>query len=397
MHVAARRTVDAFQRLPAQVVSERGACMSAKKAITILLGLTCALTVMAAGPQVSAQPAGIPRRIEVRPIALKIELFSSLVEVYQANVTHPEIWQDVYVGELSGDAEAVAHYKWLKDTYRTFSPRMREDLRYFFAQAHAWDFINLFIDLPDSASIDAVIAHVMQSSDARLTQALGAVAGDDGFRPRLVSFLSHYHRDHLQDYILRRKAGSIQRAKKLNAAPDFDILSFMEAETGVKFTPASRKTLFYLTTAYMGSMGFERTGTFVCLLQANVASLPEMMGTAFHEFGHSLFRSLVQSSDFGTMAGRLMQDPDLASAQLQFSETYDTIQFLEENLVDGCSLYLMYRHGDVSLAWMERVPVYTDFERRFALALVRDFDPVEETLFTFTRMFIEAYAREVGV
>lgn len=367
---------------------------SPKRLAVFFVALILPLGSMVGAPRAQAVTS---RHMEVRPITLKVELFSSLLEIYQANVSHAGIWHDVYQNEMAANKAAADHYQWLQKTYRAFDPRMREELEFFFFQSHAWNYVDLLLDLPDNSTIDGVIAFLMQVPEARLVEALGPEAAEPGFRGRLSGFLARFHNDFFADYSAARVSESAARARKMNALPDFDILQFMEQQTGIDPWPASQRTVFYLTTAYMGSMGFERDNASYCLLQANVATLPEVLGTAFHEYGHMLFRPLMQSEGFETLSARLLTAPELAEAQMEFSDTYSPQEFVEENLVDGCSLYLLFRHGDVTPAWLQKVPVYTEFEREYAMALTKDFDPDRESLTRFTRRFIDGFIRDQGL
>lgn len=361
-------------------------------ALLIGLGFSVGLSIV----PVNAQPAP-NRRMIVRPVTLKVELFSSLLEIYQANVVRAGFWSDVYQGEMADDRQAAAHFEWLQQTYGAFDESMKQDLDYFFMQAHAWNYVDLLLDLPDNSTIDAIIAFLMQVPEARLVEALGPEAAEHGFRGRLTGFLNRYYRDFLADYLARLAPGSASQAGKMNALSDFDVLQFMEQETGIDAWPPERKTVFYLTTAYMGSMGFERDSGSICLLQADVNSLPEILGTAFHEFGHTLFRSYTRSEGFQALADSLLNSPEMARAQVEFSDSYGPWEFVEENLVDGCSLYLLFRNKAVTAAWLHKVPVYTEFERNYALALTTGFNPQLETLFHFTQRFLTAAIRDINL
>lgn len=335
-------------------------------------------------------PAAKTRHYEVRPLAQKTELFASLTEIYQANVTHYDLWRDVYLNEYSANEEAQRHYRWLMKTYDGFDVRMREDLNYFFSEASAWHYIDLLLDLQDSTTVSNIIAYLLQLTDTRLADNLGGIAEEPGFKPRLANFLRKYYNSFFAAYFREVYAKSTGQAAKLNAIANFNIIEFMEKETAIKFAgSAPIKTVFYLTSAFMGSMGFERQDQFICLLQADTSSLAAMLATTFHEIGHTLFRSYVTSKDFGIKAEQVLVDPELAQAQLEFSDSYGRRAFVEENLVDGCSIYLLYRHGDISMQWLERIPVYTEFEREYILALVSEFQPAWETIFQFTNKFLD--------
>ena len=63
-----------------------------------------------------AAPAAKSRHYEVRPLTQKTELFASLTEIYQANVTNADLWRDVYLNEYSDNKDAQRHYQWLMQT-----------------------------------------------------------------------------------------------------------------------------------------------------------------------------------------------------------------------------------------------------------------------------------------
>ena len=335
-------------------------------------------------------PAAKTRYYEVRPLTQKTELFASLAEIYHANVTNEDLWRDVYLNEYDDDKAAQRHYQWLMQTYEGFDERMREDLGYFFSEASAWHYIDLLLDLQDTTTVSNIIAYLLQLTDTRLAGNLGGIAEEPGFKPRLANFLRRYYNGFFAAYFREIYARSAEQATKLNAIANFNIIDLMEKETAVTFTGSTPiKTVFYLTSAFMGSMGFERRDQFICLLQADTSSLAAMLATAFHEIGHTLFRPYTLSKDFGIKAEQVLVDPELAQAQLEFSDSYGRCAFVEENLVDGCSIYLLYRHGDVSLQWLERIPVYTEFEREYILALVSEFQSAWETIYQFTNKFLD--------
>jgi hypothetical protein len=337
-----------------------------------------------------AAPAAKSRHYEVRPLTQKTELFASLTEIYQANVTNADLWRDVYLNEYSDNKDAQRHYQWLMQTYQGFDARMKEDLHYFFYEASAWQYIDLLLDLQDTATVSNIISYFSQLSDTVLMNSLGEFTQEPGFKPRLANFLRKYYNSFFAAYYREIYTRSVEQAVRLNTVANFNIIEFMEKETATKFSGSgSVKTVFYLTSAFMGSMGFERKDQFICLLQADTSSLAAMLATAFHEIGHTLFRPYALSKEFEIKAEQILADPEMAMAQLEFSDSYDRRAFVEENLVDGCSIYLLYRHGDVSLQWLERIPVYTEFEREYILALVSEFRPAAETIFQFTNKFLD--------
>ncbi|HBL68016.1 MAG TPA: hypothetical protein DDZ70_04845, partial [Firmicutes bacterium] len=341
-------------------------------------------------PTPAPTPVAKVRYYEVRPLAQKIELFASLTEIYQANVTHYDLWRDVYLNEYEDNQAAQRHYQWLMKTYDGFDARMRDDLNYFFSEANAWHYIDLLLGLEDSTTVSNIITYLLQLTDARLADNLGGIAEESGFKPRLANFLRRYYNSFFAAYFRELYTRSLEQAAKLNASANFNIIEFMERETAIKFAGSTPvKTVFYLTSAFMGSMGFERQDQYICLLQADTSNLASMLATAFHEIGHTLFRTYITSRDFGIKVEQVLDDPELAQAQLEFSDAYGRRAFVEENLVDGCSLYLLYRHGDISMQWLERIPVYTEFEREYIIGLVTEFQPAWETIFQFTNKFLD--------
>ncbi|NPV74214.1 MAG: hypothetical protein HPY89_10665 [Pelotomaculum sp.] len=314
----------------------------------------------------------------VNPLVIKPEdfgifLFESSEEIYRANVKDPQMWARLRE-YADRDPEYAAHYKWLYDTYVRWDEYRRSQLK---------EIMEEYLPQPMS---ERLIKKGKQT--AGLNEVIEFIRTDRFFakkRSTLVDFYAWYGANYaLPHYeqvrpLLQRKAdiaaGMVEKG--------FDIVGFMEKESGIKLKERPGTIELLLNMRMIGASGFYRDRDSLTTIQWGIG--PEKIwAVPFHELSHSFFATFTRGWYFKYLAWKMKKDEKLME---RFKEDvpYTWEGWIEENLAEGFSRYISVRKG-ITRDVGEGIYV---FDKEFAEALVSGFNPKNTSLKDFTIKFLK--------
>lgn len=344
------------------------------KHLKIFLLLAAALPLLLTGCFFSGSDKKPDKPLVIKPEDFSIFLFESSEEIYRANEKHPALWSKLKENAQRDPGYAV-HYNWLYSTYGAMDEHRRAQLREIMTEYH-----------PQPMS-ERLIEHGKQG--AGLSEIISFIEDDRFFRKHratLVDFYSWYGANHaLPHYqrvlpLLQTKADAVSsRVEK-----DFDIVEFMQKESGIKLKKRPEKIELLLNMRIIGAMGFYRDKDSLTTIQWN-ATAEKIWATPFHELGHSFYRTFAGGWSFKYLvANKLKQDEELM-ARFKEDVPYTWEGWVEENLVEGFARYLNVRKG---IARDVGEGIYI-FDRDYARALLEGFDPRKTSLEDFTIKYLK--------
>ncbi|WP_373599298.1 hypothetical protein [Paraclostridium bifermentans] len=278
---------------------------------------------------------GKDSEMEVRGLTSKISLITTASDVYKINVSMPETFsEEMY--KKSGE-DSLDYYKWAKDTYNSMDDSLKFRLRNIFEIYGEWQFVNETISLEDDASVDEIIESINTSENLTISENL---------KKDIELFFKCFYKDYFKELIDKNTSKIDQSVKELNELikeNDIDVFSFMEENSGIKFSN-NYKALFYYDIVPIGAMGFEYDGNKVSTIQPNTDS-NILLRTPFHEYSHELFRSFTLDEEFKKICEELTKDEKLLDSYNSIGRNaYDWVGWCEENLVNGFSEYLSHKY-----------------------------------------------------
>gem|GEM_PF-1069577 len=311
--------------------------------------------------------------LEIKAEDFAIFLFESSEEIYRANVKNPDMWAGLRE-QAQRDKDYAPHYNWLYDTYGRWDERRRDQLKQIMADYHPQPMSERLIQNgKQAAGLDEIIRFIKEDR----------FFGKN--RNTLVDFYSWYGANYaLPHYerikpLLQRKANIVGgRVEK-----DFNIVGFMEKETGIKLKEKPDAIELQLNMRIIGASGFSRDRDSIYTVQWNSAP-GKIWSMSFHEFGHPFFRTFTGKWSFKRLAGKLKKDEKL-TARFKEDVPYTWEGWVEENLVEGFARYLNMRKG-IAMDVGEGIYI---FDADFARALLEGFDPQKTSLEDFTIKFLK--------
>jgi hypothetical protein len=313
------------------------------------------------------------RALVIKPEDFCIFLFESSEEIYRANVKDPGMWETLR--DLAAvDEDYATHYNWLYSTYNSWDEHRRAQLREIMTEYHHHPMTEQLIQNGrQEAGLDEVIAFIHED------RFFGKM------RNTLVDFYSWYGSNYALPHYQQIRPLLERKALAINALveKEFDIVSFLEKETGITLKEKPEAIELLLNMRIIGASGFYRDKVSLTTIQWN-ATPEKIWATPFHEMSHPFFRTFTGSMSFKYLAGKLKKDEKLMK---MFNEEvpYTWEGWVEENLVEGFARYLNVRKG---IARDVGEGIYI-FDREFAQALVDGFDPRKISLEDFTVQFLK--------
>jgi len=312
------------------------------------------------------------------PLVIKVEdfcvfLFESSEEIYRANVKDQAMWADLRE-KADRDMDYATHYNWLYDTYGKWDDRRRNQLKEIFRNYDLQSMTECLIQNgKQEAGLDEIIKFIREDRFFRTN------------RDVLVDFYSWYganyalpHYEQIKPLLQRRVEAAASRVEK-----GFDIVSFIEKETGIHLKKKPNTIELLMNMRIIGVSVFSRNKDTITTIQWN--RTPERIWTAiFHEFSKPYFRTFTGSWSFKYMARKLKKDEKL-TARFKEDIPYTWDGWVEENLVEGFARYLSVRKG-ITRDVGEGAFV---FDRDYAQALVTGFDLQKTSLKEFTVNFLK--------
>jgi hypothetical protein len=312
------------------------------------------------------------------PLTIKVEdfaifLIESSDEIYRANVKDPEMWAELRE-KSTGDRDYVVHYNWLYDSYNSWDEQRRQQLEtimtvyepHYLAQ-------NMVKAGKHKAGLDEVLKFMRENGAYKEQRSL------------LIDFYSWYGTNYARPHYEQIKP-VLQRKVDLTMAmvdDNFDIIKFIEKETGIKYKKRINQVELQLNMRIIGMSVYQAKKDIITTIQWNRS--PEKIWTAvFNEFSGLLINTFTQDLTFRNMSRKLKKDNDL---MVRFREdipfTWDG--WIEKNLAEGFARYLVYRNG-ITKDFIESTYI---FDQEYAKALATSFDPEKNSLKSFTTEFIK--------
>jgi len=313
------------------------------------------------------------RPLVIKPEDFSIFLFESSEEIYRANVKDPSMWAGLKE-QADRDPDYALHYNWLYNAYKGMDERRRIQLKEIMADYHP------------QPMADRLLQKGMQG--ARLEEILEFIREDRYFsknRSTLVDFYAWYGANYAAPHYEQVKP-LLQRKAQLTsdlAEKDFDVITFMEKETGIKLKKKPENIELLMNMRIYGAAGFYRDKDSLTTIQWN--SPPEKTWSVpLHEFSIPYFRTFTGGITFKYLTSKLKKDEKLMT---KFKEDvpYTWDGWIEENLTEGFARYLSVRKG-ITRDVGEGVYI---FDHDYAQALVAGFDPQKTSLEDFTVKFLK--------
>ncbi|TEB17244.1 hypothetical protein Psfp_00748 [Pelotomaculum sp. FP] len=313
------------------------------------------------------------RSLVIKPEDFSIFIFESSEEIYRANVKDPAMWAGLKE-QANRDSDYASHYNWLYSTYKSMDERRRAQLK------------EIMDDYHPQPMADRLIQKGKQGAD--LEEILKFIKEDRYFsknRNTLVDFYSWYGANYALPHYEQVKPLLQRKAQKTNSLveKDFDVIAFMEKETGIKLKKKPENIELLMNMRIYGGAGFYRDKDSLTTIQWN--SPPEKTWSVpFHEFSTPYFRTFTGNMTFKYLNAKLKKDEKLMT---RFKEDvpYTWDGWIEENLTEGFARYLSVRKG-ITRDVGEGVYI---FDHEYAQALVAGFDPQKTSLEDFTVKFLK--------
>ncbi|OQA09245.1 MAG: hypothetical protein BWY65_01166 [Firmicutes bacterium ADurb.Bin373] len=312
------------------------------------------------------------------PLTIKVEdfsvfLFESSEEIYRANVKSTAMWAGLKE-QADKDPLYAAHYQWLYETYKSWDNNRK-------AQLH-----EIMLDYHPQPMAEKLIQAGKQ--DAGLDEIIEFMKVDRFYaknRSTLTDFYSWYGKNYALPHYEQIVSALQQKVDLANGKVEsyFDIVGFMEKETGIKLKQKPDALELLLNMRLIGASGFSRDKDSLYGIRWNDKP-DKIWAIAFNEFSHPFFRTFTGSWSFKRLAGKLKKDDQLMD---KYNEDvpYTWEGWIEGNLTEGFARYLTVRMGiaeDVG----EGVFI---FDREYAQALLDGYDPQRISLEDFTVQFLK--------
>lgn len=315
---------------------------------------------------------------QARPLVMKPEdfsifLFESSEEIYRANVKSPGMWAGLKE-QANRDPDYALHYNWLYDTYKAMDERRRTQLKEIMDNYHPQPMADRLIQ--------------KDKQGAGLEEILKFISEDRYFsknRSTLVDFYTWYGTNYaVPHYTLVKPL--LQKKAQITSdlvEKDFDVITFMEKETGIKLKKKPENIELLLNMRIYGAAGFYRDKESLTTIQWN--SPPDKIWLVpFHEFSIPFFRTFTGDMSFKYLTSKLKKDDKLMT-RFKDDVPYTWEGWIEGNLTEGFARYLNVRKG-ITRDVGEGVYI---FDHDYAQALVAGFDPQKTSLKDFTVKFLK--------
>ena len=314
-----------------------------------------------------------------KPLTIKAEdfsifLFESSEEIYRANVKDPQMWASLKAN-AERDKDYALHYNWLYSSYAKWDEKRKNQLKEIMSSYHPQPMAERLIQKGyQGAGLDEIINFIKKD------RFFGKNRGT------LVDFYSWYGSNYALPHYNEIKPVLQQRveAARAKTEQDFDIVNFMERETGIKLKQKPDALELQQNMRIIGAFGFSRKKDSIYTVQWH--STPEKIWcAAFHEFGHEFFRTFTGKWTFKYILARKLKKDERLVARYKEDVPYTWEGWVEENLVEGFARYLNVKKG---IAAGPGEGIYI-FDRDYAQALLEGFDPKRTSLEDFTVKFIK--------
>ncbi|MBL8968151.1 MAG: hypothetical protein JNG85_14185, partial [Spirochaetaceae bacterium] len=276
--------------------------------------------------------------LEVRGPVLKFELVTAFFDLVDMK-ERKSAWRSPEKLRRAGP-EGAAYADFLDGAWEALGPDGRAAVATLSKSSpHPWRLLDTLARLPDDAEAAEIIA-------ALKALPTGIFAG--GWKAPLAFALDKFYAGSFREYYAREAPLVAAEARRvgetMSAGLPEGVLAFMAEEAGVPLD-RNRKVAFYYTFQVIGAFGFEAEGIKISTVQRTSRSPEDLYGTAFHEFGHEVFRTFQGKAAFVAAADKLKADK-------RFLEDYESTgranygswaNWCVENLVNGFSYWLGYR------------------------------------------------------
>lgn len=268
--------------------------------------------------------------VEVRPPVLKYSLFSTLGDIYSANVSAAERWRDFY---KDASPEEKAYYSFLIDSYEGFTDQMKKDLETIVTRIGPWRLMNTVTPLDDDSGIREITRKA--SSIFNFFPLRGVFA--------LRRLLPKFYEEHFKDFFHTRAPTYYDLAKRMTelASEMQNPFSFIEEISGIRL--GDYDSIFYYSFQRVGAYGFRTKTSRISTIQHGVDSFDRLYSTPFHEYSHEFFQTFTNSREFKELAEELKSDAGFYSYwdnRPDLKNSYSWRGFCEENLVEGFAQFL---------------------------------------------------------
>lgn len=313
------------------------------------------------------------------PLTIKAEdfsifLFESAEEIYRANVKDRTMWAGLRENAIS-DMEYDQHYSWLYDTYAAWDEQRRAQLNAIMTGRDTHEMIEFLIQSEkQAAGLNEIIKFMREERYFRDQREL------------LIDFYSWYGANYAQPHYQQIKPILQRRADKINSMVEtnFDIIAFMEKETGIRNKKKLQNLELQLNMRIIGMSVFSRKKDTITTVQWDKTPI-KIWTAVFNEFSSPFFDTFINSWSFKNTLRKLKKDEALMQRYKE-DIPYTWEGWIGENLTEGFAKYMIYRKG------MAKDPVGEGtyvFDKEYAQVLASSFDPQKISLKDFTSDYLK--------
>lgn len=332
-------------------------------------------------------------KLEVKGLTHKICLIDTLYEMYQINIDNMNVFtREIYAG--IGE-KTLSHYDWLKSAYMKFDDAEKQNLKALFSNPdHTYHLLNETVDLSDVASVSDVLKTLINSETPEIQNL-----------KELLEIIPDTYLKAYSVYFNSFKSEFDNKAEKIqNKATEhrFDILSFMEYQSGIKFSEFAQiagftfpdTVKYYFTFRPISAMGFQTPNSIISTAQGSINDLAGIVSTPFHEFSHFLFRTFTLFDDFKIISSDLKNHKELFDFwHTKTKRYYDWNGWIEENLVEGFSKYLNRKYRELFKVEIKDTSKTYVLDKMFADHLISsNFNPSNDRLKEVAFEFLKTYS-----
>lgn len=332
--------------------------------------------LLLAGCFFSGSETNQDKPLVIKPEDFSIFLFESSEEIFRANEKHPALWAGLKE-HARRDPDYALHYNWLYSTYSSWDEHRRAQLREIMTEYHPQPMSERLIQNgKQEAGLDEIIEYMKKDRFFRKN------------RDTLVDFYAWYGANYALPHY-RQMLPKLQNKAEAAAGrveKNFNIVDFMEKESGIKLKKKPESIELLLNMRIIGAMGFyrDKEKDSLSTIQWN-STAEKIWATPFHELGHPFFRTFTGGWTFKYLVASKLKDDEKLMARFKEDVPYTWEGWVEENLVEGFARYLNVRKG---IARDVGEGIYI-FDREYATALLEGFDPQQTSLEDFTMSFLK--------
>jgi predicted metal-dependent hydrolase len=316
--------------------------------------------------------------LEIRGLSLKYILIETVSDMYLANVKKPDYFSAETFKKI--DSASYEYFVWLHQTYDKFDDNAKNSLTQIYNSTNKYVLMNITTKLSDKAKVDDIV-NILDSS----------TEFDEKTKSAIKEIFPYFYKKFFKSYL---KSVEKDITKNVNKVRDQvkqynpDIIKFMEENSGIKFRK-KYKPICYYTLSPISASNYIYEEQAISTTPRGTNDIKHILKVIFHEYSHELFSTFTWMYDFERVTDLMYKDKsfqEVWESNFSGNHGYNWKGWCEENLVNGFSMYLLYKYSGDSI-YLKRNYVY-DYKFYEYLKEIQ-FDPEKITLIEASVNFFE--------